>query len=1391
MGIAGTTGTALDRTISLIANDYGLNVNVSGAGIREGAAAADGMNGLIVAAIKAKGLANDGQITTSDVYTINSYLRANSLAKFTSFHGNDENGVETGFHKVQGDGSITRLFDQNGVDTVLDGIYHVAFAIRDGRFLNEDGNANACVGDVAQWLNALLAPDLAAGTLVNKSANPKFVGTTGTGLDTLIANIVTDPGLNNRLSQSQINTGASSANGMAKIITEGIRATGIADDGKFDSFDMIELNHWIHTSRAAEWVTLHGDDENGVETGFHLVQGDGGRGYLFGERTIDTIADGIFHLGFAISGDRLVNEDGNANATLDDVSDWLNLLLANDLAKGSLASGKAPISAASLASDMVFSRAAAVVDNGVTGAVDAGKPAATKLANGTIALDFVANRPDDGRTHVVFSKDGATNAAGDITAFIRGGELYVVVQDGSRDYWVKAEDITIDAGRQYSLAVTFGSDGVSIWLNGQHVGAALDAKTGLELNARGLVIGGGSWGRSSSRPNDISDHLDGKVTNFTVYDRTLDRFEMGAVNHSGALPAAWTGTAAALGAQPAVLAGTGLVGEVFNRGVAFDNINDLIAQAATKPADFRLIAKTIDFGGFGEVKTLGDFLGTNAKLTGGGGGTDMTTIGLHLTGFIWLEAGSHLVSARSDDGFRLSIGGDELSRYDWQRGFSATSKMITVASSGLYAVDLHYFENFGQEGLRLELDGKTVGADRLFASAADYQAALAASGAMPPGGLANSYSGPVGTTGTGLDKLIEVIGRDQGLANNVSAAQIKAGAAAADKINHLIIDAIKATGAMEDGRLSVSETYDISDWIRANALSVFTAAHGDDENGIETGFHNIQGDGGTSYLFGEDAVNTVMDGIYHIGFETQWDRFVNEDGNANARVETVTYWLNELLGNAPLPPPGPGTTPLLGSAAQPDVIVSDGLNSRLAAGANTLTLKALAVNGAGNTGNNTITGNDQANQLDGGAGNDTLNGGAGNDSLIGDAGVDTMVGGTGNDSYWIDNIGDVIKEDTGSAGGIDTVTITGNAFSSYTLGDGLENAVVSSATAIKLTGNFKANTLTGGQGADTIDGLGGDDTLMGGDGNDTLYGGTGNDVLDGGWGTNLLYGGIGNETYIIATSLSKVIENANEGLDTVRSSISYALTDNVENLVLTDSAKNATGNALANTITGNNGDNRIDGLAGADTMAGKGGNDAYIVDNASDKVLEGADQGTDAVYASVSFVLGSNVENIQLMGTGAINATGNGGANWQGGNDADNVLSGDGGNDILVGKGGNDTLLGGMGADYLTGGTGADTFSFASLSQSTVDAKGRDTISDFSHADHDLVNLSQIDANGTDAGDGTFKLVSAFDGTHGALMVAAQGKQWLVSGDVNGDKLADFAILVTSATQLVALDFVM
>jgi VCBS repeat-containing protein len=238
-------------------------------------------------------------------------------------------------------------------------------------------------------------------------------------------------------------------------------------------------------------------------------------------------------------------------------------------------------------------------------------------------------------------------------------------------------------------------------------------------------------------------------------------------------------------------------------------------------------------------------------------------------------------------------------------------------------------------------------------------------------------------------------------------------------------------------------------------------------------------------------------------------------------------------------------------------------------------------------------------------------------------------------------------------------------------------------------------------------GTNGNDTLIGTTDNDTLNGLDGNDILDGGTGADIMNGGKGDDTYTVDTANDVVFEKAGEGIDSVKSAISYTLTVNVENLTLTGTANNrGTGNALDNIITGNSGANTLSGGAGNDTLNGGAGidlldggtgSDLYIVDNVLDIVKENANEGIlDIIQSSVSYTVPLNVETLLLTGTSAINGTGNAQGNIITGNDATNTLNGLGGNDLLYGAGGNDTLAyslaeNGRALDIYGGGGGIDT----------------------------------------------------------------------------------------------------
>jgi Ca2+-binding RTX toxin-like protein len=320
-----------------------------------------------------------------------------------------------------------------------------------------------------------------------------------------------------------------------------------------------------------------------------------------------------------------------------------------------------------------------------------------------------------------------------------------------------------------------------------------------------------------------------------------------------------------------------------------------------------------------------------------------------------------------------------------------------------------------------------------------------------------------------------------------------------------------------------------------------------------------------------------------------------------------------------------------------DTVRSSYYSHTLAANVENLILVAgsAARTGTGNNLANVIDGNEFANVLDG------------------MGGADTMRGGNGDDTYYVDNPGDVAYE-ASAAGGNDRVN---SSASSFTLGVNVESLYLTGTGNISGSGNSLDNFIQGNSGNNSIDGKVGYDTMAGGlgddgyyvdsshdvvienagAGNDTvrssasayilaanvenliligsaatgfgnnldnfIYGNDGDNLINGGAGADTMAGGRGDDTYVVDNVLDVINETStgldpNAGDDTVRSSVSYTLAKNVENLVLTTGNTNGTGNGLDNALTGSSGNNTLDGLLGNDTLDGGSGLDRFLFDTA-------------------------------------------------------------------------------------------------------------------------------------------------------------------------------------------------
>lgn len=125
-----------------------------------------------------------------------------------------------------------------------------------------------------------------------------------------------------------------------------------------------------------------------------------------------------------------------------------------------------------------------------------------------------------------------------------------------------------------------------------------------------------------------------------------------------------------------------------------------------------------------------------------------------------------------------------------------------------------------------------------------------------------------------------------------------------------------------------------------------------------------------------------------------------------------------------------------------------------------------------------------------------------------------------------------------------------------------------------------------------------------------------------------VYGGVGDDLFVVRSPGPVIKEIAGQGDDTVRSSISWTIGDNIETLQLTGrNDLDGFGNATANRVAGNAGDNALYGRAGDDTLAGGAGNDMLTGDEGSDIFVFARGAGRDTV---MDFAAG--IDEVQLGG---------------------------------------------------------------------------------------------------------------------------------------------------------------
>jgi pectate lyase len=289
----------------------------------------------------------------------------------------------------------------------------------------------------------LIAPPSTSGS---STSGASAAGATNTGLDAIVGLIRSDGALASEVSRAEIDAGATAAAGLNKMIVDGIRATGVANDGSISVNDVYALNSWFRAdgARSAAFLKFFGST-SGAESGYQLVAFEGSESRTLGLHAMDTVFGSIYRIGFAIDDGGFGGPSGLRPASVWQVRDYLSKLLAADLTTGELKSGA--VTAQTATARTATLQTASVAESGTSGA----KATGTGLDR---IVDVIEN--DWALARNLSEADIQTGAAAarNLNALIHRGVEALDLMDGGRitmsevgelNRWIRADSARLDS----------------------------------------------------------------------------------------------------------------------------------------------------------------------------------------------------------------------------------------------------------------------------------------------------------------------------------------------------------------------------------------------------------------------------------------------------------------------------------------------------------------------------------------------------------------------------------------------------------------------------------------------------------------------------------------------------------------------------------------------------------------------------------------------------------------------------------------------------------------------------------------------------------------------------------------------------------------------------------